>query len=343
MIQTLQRQLFAIAASLVVLDLAWALAGHFRIDTLAYVRLGLLSAALMGAGIFYQVRRGEPKIAAMFMGAAFLCAFSAAASVLNYFLLTVHGPRIDATLAAMDHALGFDWPSAVAAMIPHPLINAALFFAYNAVLPEIALVMVMLALTDQVERVYRFCLAVALGALLAIAIWTVFTACGTQALYTLSPQVAARVHLAVEGEYGAVLNRLLRGDPGYITPSELRGLIAFPSYHGMLALIVIWYGRNLRWAFWPLLVLNSLVLLATPIQGGHHLVDVLAAFPAAAFVLLLAGERVSAKSFAQRLGMVNKRPKFTITAIPQGLFRITPGQDDETAPTAIKSKLSGIS
>jgi hypothetical protein len=41
--------------------------------------------------------------------------------------------------------------------------------------------------------------------------------------------------------------------------------------------------------------------------------------------------------------MVNKGRKFTITPVPQGLFRITAEQDDKIAPRAIKPKLSGLS
>src|SRR6185503_10158867 len=122
MIPTLQRTLFAIAAGLVALDLAWAICASFQVDVAAYARLGLLTLALIGAGLFYQKRKDEPALAAMLFGASFLCAYSAAASALNYFLLTAHGPRIDFLLAAADEALGFDWVAAMTAMTAHPLL-----------------------------------------------------------------------------------------------------------------------------------------------------------------------------------------------------------------------------
>lgn len=55
-------------------------------------------------------------------------------------------------------------------MADHPLLNRLLFHIYNIALPEIAVLMVVLALAGQVERAYRLCLAVALGALSAIGI-----------------------------------------------------------------------------------------------------------------------------------------------------------------------------
>jgi hypothetical protein len=50
----------------------------------------------------------------MLFGTGFLCAFSLGASLLNYLLLTRAGARIDLQRAALDRALGFDWPKALA-------------------------------------------------------------------------------------------------------------------------------------------------------------------------------------------------------------------------------------
>lgn len=338
MISSLQRILFTIAASVIAVDLVWAIAAGFQIDVMAYARLGLLSIALVAAGIFYQTRRGEPRIAAMLIGAAFLCSFSAAASTLNYFLLTAHGPRIDVALAAADRALGFDWVGAMTAMADYPLLNRVLFFAYNIVLPEIALMTVILGWRGNAEKTYRFCIAIAAGALIAVFIWALTPSVGTQALFTLPPDVAAKLNLALDAEYGATLNQLLRDGPGYISPSEVRGLIAFPSYHGVLALIVTWYARSVPRLFWPLAVINVLVLVATPIQGGHHLVDVLAAFPVTALALFLAGEFT--RNTAQLSILVNKTPKFALGSIVAGLFRAFTAQHTANSRLRIKSKLS---
>ena len=84
----------ALLPALLMSDLAWAGSVHFQLDTPAYIRIGLVALALMGGSIFYSTRRAEPEIAAMLAGTSFLCAFSGAASVLNCFLLTLHGLRL---------------------------------------------------------------------------------------------------------------------------------------------------------------------------------------------------------------------------------------------------------
>jgi len=295
MISKLQRILFGLSAIVIVADFVWAAIGHFQIDIVGYGQLGLMSLALWAGGIFYQTRRREPELTAMLMGASFLCLFSAAASVLNYFFLTLHGPRIDDILVAADRALGFDWYRTMVAMAQHPLLNGILFRVYNMVLPEIALVMVALAWTGQVEKVYRYCLALGAGALIAIAVWALMPSLGAKSLYTLPPEVTSRLTLSVTCDYGKELVALLLNGPGYISPSDLRGLIAFPSYHGVLALIMAWYGWHLRLLRWPLLLLNAVVIACSPIQGGHHMVDLLGSFPVAALAIFLA-TRVAASA-----------------------------------------------
>jgi hypothetical protein len=327
MTATLQRILFAIAAGLIAVDLVWGIAGHFQLDSMAYLRLGLLALALTGAGHFYQIRRNEPSIAAMLMGASFLCAFSAAASMLNYFLLTLHGPRIDAELAAADRALGFDWVGVMTIMAGHPRLNTLLALSYNMVLPEIALFVVLLGWNGKAQKIYRFCLAIALGALACIFVWALMPSFGAMSIYRLPPAVARAVAASVDDTYGSALVAMLRNGPGFISPSDIRGLIGFPSYHAVLALIAICYARSLPHLFWPLLALNILVLVATPVQGGHHLMDVLASFPIAALVVFLSSFPVKAKEPAKTSDMVNKLSKWPMKPRSLPRFPFMPAKD----------------
>jgi membrane-associated phospholipid phosphatase len=55
-----------------------------------------------------------------------------------------------------------------------------------------------------------------------------------------------------------------------------------------MAVLAAWYAWNIRALRGPLLALNILVLAATPIEGGHHLVDVFAGLALAAAAIVLA-------------------------------------------------------
>jgi membrane-associated phospholipid phosphatase len=66
------------------------------------------------------------------------------------------------------------------------------------------------------------------------------------------------------------------------------GVITFPSLHAALAVIMIaalWPIRVLRWI---VLVINVTMLVATPIDGAHYLIDVIAGLAIAAVSLLAA-------------------------------------------------------
>jgi hypothetical protein len=328
MTATLQRTLFAIAAGLIAVDLVWGIAGHFSVDLAAYIWPGLAGLALLCAGILYQTRRPDPPIVAMLLGACFLVFFSAAANLLNNFLLTVAGERIDAQLDAADRALGFDWYQLMLAMADHPILNAWLFRFYNIALPEVALLLVVLAWTGKVNESYRFCLTVALGALICIFVWALRPAFGAMSLYTLPPDVTHRLVLALNCEFGKAQVAMLQNGPGYITLDGLHGsLIGFPSYHGVLALTVIWYARRLPRLFGPLMIANVLVLAATPVQGGHHLVDVLASFPVTAIAVFLSSFPIKAKEAAKTSDVVNKLSKWSMKPRALPRFPFMPAKD----------------
>lgn len=329
--------LLVLLGMLAGIDAGWTMLGRFALDLGGFLRLGLLSLILLGAARFYQTLRPEPRLAAMLFGTGFLCAFSLGASLLNYMLLTRAGVRIDVPLAALDRAMGFDWPAAMAWMAQRPRLNFAALVAYSSMLPQVALLTIALATVDA-PRVYRFCLALAISALACIAVWSLAPSFGAFSVYPLSGDHAA---LALDPAYARELVRLLHDGPGLISPRDTKGLIGFPSYHAVLALLVMWFARDIKFLRGPALALNIAVLLATPVQGGHHLIDVLAAFPLAAGAIFITAPNRNGESALKAFALVNKFRKFTITPVPKGFFRITPEQKPESEAAAIKSKLSG--
>ena len=307
MTANLQRILLVLACSVAGLDVVWAAAAHFHFDAEAYLGLGLLSLALFAGGSLYQYVRPDPRLAAMLFGSGFLCLFSAGASVLNYFLLTIAGPRIDAPLAAADRAMGFHWPSAMAWIAGHPLLNSVFLAVYSSMLPQVALLIIVLARKASYQSVYRFCLAVAASALICMAVWTIAPSFGAFSVYSL-PRVAAGLPLALDQDYANALVALLKDGPGYISPRDAKGLIGFPSYHAVLALLVIAYAWTIPALRWPALILNLAVLIATPFQGGHHLIDVLAGFPVAAIAVAIASRFRDTGSLAEPLACPTPEP-----------------------------------
>lgn len=284
----LQRILFGIVAAIATIDVLWVRAGRFDVDVAGFGAIALLSAILAAAGVYYERVRKEERLAAMLIGTSFLIGMSASFSLLNYLLLTVAGKRIDVPLAALDRALGVDWPALMGLMAQHPLIGAGFQLAYISVLPQVAVLVVLLGWRGRHESIYGYCIALTAGAAISISIWVAAPSFGAFSVYTLPANVNDHLALALDGAYAKDLVALLAHGPGHISPTEAKGLIGFPSFHAVMAMLVVWYARHLAYVRWFSLGLNVIVLIATPIEGGHHVVDVLAGFAVATAAVLFA-------------------------------------------------------
>jgi hypothetical protein len=303
---TAQRLLFGIVAGTAAVDCVWASIRHFDIDTRGYLFYGLIAAVLWAGGWFYARVRKDDNLSGMLTGAGFLCGFSIGLSMLNYFLLTVAGPRIDIQLAAADRFFGIDWLALMAIAAAHPIINALLVLIYGTVLPQLALLIVCLGWTGRPNTIYRLCLSVAVGAAITVSFWTFFPSFGAFSVYDLPPTLARHMLVALDGHYAHKLVWLLANGPGYMTPDDIKGLIGFPSFHAALAMFAAWYAFELKLLRWPLAALNGIVLIATPIQGGHHVIDVVAGVAVAALSIALSKRIMRACTGADAMRVLAK-------------------------------------
>jgi hypothetical protein len=277
-----------IVVAVVAIDCIWDARHGFDIDLISYSKIALVSLGFAAGGLFYIRVRKSPHLAAMLWGAAFLIGFSAAMNLLNYFLLTVAGPRIDVLLAHIDAALGIDWPAMVTAMTAHRIANLVLLVAYGSSMPQILLLLGCLGWKERSADIYEFCLALAISAMITVGFWAVFPSIGAFTIYELPAGVYRQLHLMNDSRYAHDLIGLLTNGPGRISPYELKGLIAFPSFHTIMAVLVVWYVRSFRGIVLALLAWNAVVLASIPIHGGHHVIDIPAGIAVAAVSIWLA-------------------------------------------------------
>jgi hypothetical protein len=271
----LMRILIAIAGFTSCIDAIWIGFGNFEIDYGTYSILILPLLVLVGGAVYYGCKRKELSVAATFAAATFLIVFPAACSLLSYLSLTIAGPRIDALLAGIDAQMGFSWPALMGFAARHVGLTAVLRLIYLSVMPQTAFLILLLGWKERVADLYGFCLALSIGAIITVCAWTAFPSFGAFSVFDLPPQVASRLGLALNGDYGHQLIAMLKSGPGRISVREMRGLVGFPSYHTVQALTLAWYARNVSYARWPAIVLNAIVLVAVPVHGGHHLVDMI--------------------------------------------------------------------
>lgn len=284
-----RRILLGIAATLIGIDIVWALAAHFDVDAKPYGIAALLAGSLFAGAYFYDHVREEPGISTMLFAMGFLAVFSGSCGLLNYFALTVAGPRIDASLAVLDRMMGFNWPAFMAFVAHHPLLDRALEILYQTVLPQIVILVTFLAWHGKIEQIYRFCLAIVIGALLTVSFWTLLPSFGAFSVYHLPAAVVRKLTLVLDGGYAQSLMALLQNGPGHIVPANIKGLVGFPSFHTTQALVIAWYAWDLQRIRWAAIAVNLGVVISTPIQGGHHVVDLFGGLAVTVAAIALSG------------------------------------------------------
>ncbi|MBB3008564.1 phosphatase PAP2 family protein [Cupriavidus alkaliphilus] len=262
------------------LDGAWlALSG--RSVTAASLRGSCLGVAMLAAiAVALSLIASHPRISATLRGlhyrrlalvahsGALLVAFTNVMGVMSYLLVTLAPPLVDGQLAALDQMLGFDWPRAYAWVRAHPGIDGVLKLAYMSGLAQLVLIPMLTGLLGQSTYLREFIANLMLSCVLLLLIAAPWPAAGAYVSYGLaSPdEVATVAHFA----------QLRDGTMHVFDLGHMQGLVSLPSYHTALALIFIQAMRWTRVGFLVACVLNGLMILSTPTEGGHYLVDVIA-------------------------------------------------------------------
>ena len=265
----------AIILVVFVADVLWMWAAGYRFDWGSAVKLAAVLPLLFGVAFVYRRWRPNPVFVTMTMETAWLLAFSACAAVLSNLVVTWNLPQIDGAIAAFDRAIGFDWSAYYFLLTGQRWVGAVASLLYVLTLPLIAFAVIALSLKGRTDRASELVLAVMIGALIAILISGILPSSG--ALAWFRPDGTGLVHKPiVDLAYKQAFFDLREGRVPVFSLDGIKGLIAFPSYHATLSMLVVLAFRGMPKFFWPLFVLNAAILATTPVEGGHHLADTLA-------------------------------------------------------------------
>ncbi|PRD58676.1 phosphatase PAP2 family protein [Phyllobacterium myrsinacearum] len=275
-----------IVAALFVIDAVLIAVKDVGVDWFNYAVVCAIGGTSIAIGHIYRTIRGEEKIALAATGAGLFILFTIAGSIFNYLLLPVGDRRIDPLLARLDAAIGFSWTDAVVYVAEMPALGTALRWIYASSMPQLVVIVLILGFSGQRERLHRFLLTGIAGALISIAVWALFPSSGPAAFEVLPPGVSDSFAMIVGNSYGAELNRLVLEGPVFLSPADALGLIAFPSFHTVMACMAVWFMVRTPFAFPVFIIVNTLMLPAILVQGGHHLVDVIGGFAVFGLALL---------------------------------------------------------
>ena len=269
-----ERIMLGVTVALLGMGLVLVGVRGYAIDWPSYLALIMVGGAFIGLGLFYRISNRSNEIATTLIGTGAYAQFSAVATAFNYLLLPIWRTPIDPALAAIDAAFGFHWPEMLEFAARWPLLTEATRYAYMSSIFQFAAIVLLLGLGGRTSDLQLFMVATTLASLATVGFWALLPSLGTTTLYAIAPEIELQVQPLLGTDYGQNMLRLAASGPSLITPKDIVGLISAPSFHTVMALLAVHSVRNVRWAFWPLLAVNILVVIGAIIHGAHHLVDV---------------------------------------------------------------------
>lgn len=237
-------------------------------------------AVILGGALYYY--RAEANFALCLTALLQIVLFSTAFALLTYLGARIGRPLADGQLAAWDAALGFNVADLVAWQSRHPGIGNVLQWAYNSMLLQTAVVVALLGLRGD-KRLETFVLRMMLAGLVTLGFFLTMPADGPFTAYGFAPS-------ASQMRYVEHLHTLRSGVRSGYNFSDVEGLITFPSFHTIWALLLTVACLRQRVVRVLAVALNAAVLVATMSTGWHYLSDVLAGAVVCAAVCLITRE-----------------------------------------------------
>ena len=252
---------------------------------LAPVSCGVLIAA---AGWFYRFIRNEPRLAAVLNSTAQIIAFAAVGAPLSYLAATAGFPLQDALFDSWDREwLHLDWSSIMQFVAEKPNLRLVLLLAYSSFALQTVTTVFALGVAGRLARLSTFIVAFISTTLITIAVSAIFPAVGPWVFLDLHPAMA-NGFLPTSSTSWPVFLGLRDGTFHTIHGMNSEGIITYPSLHAALGILfaaALWRVRVIKWIA---LILNGLMLVATPAYGSHYFVDVIAGVLLAAFCWIAA-------------------------------------------------------
>jgi hypothetical protein len=234
----------------------------------------LLCLSLLLVAAFYRWRR-EEKLVGMIMMAFWTITFG----TLHLFPMFIASrSRVglsDAVLAGFDRAMGLELPRILETMGQVPLLSAFLTYCYGLLILLMVLAVILPPLCGKMQAAKEFSIASVVSAVVSLPVFAVFQAVGPWAYYGYRPLIDQTAYMSLFSELRS--HHVLTLDLSYGD-----GLISFPSFHTILAVLAAAVLRDIRFVRWPAACLGTLIVISTMTTGSHYVVDVVAGLVVAA-------------------------------------------------------------
>ncbi|MDN5788075.1 phosphatase PAP2 family protein [Pseudorhodobacter sp.] len=207
--------------------------------------------------------------------------------LLNHLSMMLPFPYADTLLAGWDQALHLDWLSYFNAVLSLPQVFHVLDVAYTSLTLLSVVVLLLLVSCGYIARAREFIDTFFVTAMICILVGAAFPA--KAAVLTLIPDLSIFAQMGwIPGSYHIAYLEELRDPsaPLVLNPANLPGLATFPSFHTASGILIISACRK-TWLSAPAWIYATVMISATPVLGGHYIVDLIAGVLVAVLVVTL--------------------------------------------------------
>jgi hypothetical protein len=213
-----------------------------------------------------------------------LVLFGVVGFVFSYLAIESGWTVRDDSFVAIDHALGFDWRTYTLFVLQNDLLRIASLILYVMTPILVGFALFRFCLKGNFNRGSELVAMVILGGVVCVVISGVVPSAGAAGYFPSDNNFYEGHKVIFDDSYKKVFFQLRDGAGMEISLLHPVALIAFPSYHACLALLVVLAFWGTGFLGYTILALNLGSLLSMPVQGGHHLSDVLGGLLAGAAV-----------------------------------------------------------
>ncbi|MGB9151996.1 MAG: phosphatase PAP2 family protein [Alphaproteobacteria bacterium] len=254
---------WVVIALLMTIDAAWLERTGLSISRNSVLVSAAAIGGMLALTVIYSYLRPDERLAALTENVAKLFAYSISLAVFGYLVVTLRAPLIDNWLAASDRAVGFDWPAVYAWVGEHKVIRLILIMAYDSLVPQLGILMTLLITLKRYDRAQSLLWLYIVSSLAYVLISAFLPAAGAFGTY----------QTALDTPYLQQFYTLRSGDMKTLDLLQLQGVVQFPSFHLALAVLCAYATWGMRFLFPVFMILNLLVIAATPAIGGHFFAD----------------------------------------------------------------------
>lgn len=239
-----------------------------------------LTPVFLGLGIFSLfARQHSPRMAFLTWTYCLYFFIIMALSTVTLGLETTPFPVIDPWLVKVDRLMGFDQLAVLNWTYAHHWIAKSLNFCYELVGIELGIFPLILALMLQKKMVKVYLFALIFSALIGFSIYYFFPTTAPSSMF-FNPHFATEQHDTFI-KFFEIHHHLP------ITTSK-GGLIAFPSFHVVWAVLLAYAFKEKKYLFYPIALLNTIIIISTVYLGWHYLTDAIGGIALAALAIWFA-------------------------------------------------------